>query len=104
MYIKDGICYAGELEAGITVASAQVTDKGMMLVTFSTGEQRIFDATQLEGSVFRPLEEQSVFEAFSIRHGVLTWCNETIDIAPEALYDISLPYTPKASSDILPFA
>ena len=104
MYIKDGICYAGELVEGIKVKSAQVTDKTMMMVTFSTGEVRIFDATQLEGSVFKPLKDKAVFEDFTIRHGVLTWCNETIDIAPEALYELSLPYTPKDCSDILPFA
>ena len=44
--------------AGIKVASAQVTDRAMMMVTFSTGEQRIFDASQLEGSAFKPLKDK----------------------------------------------
>lgn len=104
MYIKDGICYAGELVAGIKVESAKVCDKGMMLVTFSTGEQRIFDSSQLEGSAFAPLEQQKVFEDFAIRHGVLTWLDGAIDIAPETMYDMSLPYTSKHDSQLLPFA
>ena len=45
MYIKDGICYAGELVPDIEVSSIKILDDGMLLVEFSTGETRLFDVT-----------------------------------------------------------
>lgn len=38
MYIKDDICYAGELSDNIKVTEAKPLRGGMMLVTFSTGK------------------------------------------------------------------
>lgn len=57
MYEKDGICYASELVPEIKVSSIKVMENGIMLVTFSTGETRIFDVTSLldKGSAFEPL-------------------------------------------------
>ena len=52
MYIKDGICYAGELVEGITITNAKPLDGGMMLVTFSTGEKRLFDTTRLNAPAY----------------------------------------------------
>ena len=43
MYIKDDVCYAGELQDDIKIVEAKPLRSGMMLVTFSTGEQRLFD-------------------------------------------------------------
>ena len=34
MYIKDGICYAGELVPDIEVSSIKILDDGMLLVEF----------------------------------------------------------------------
>lgn len=58
MYIKDGICYAGELVPDIEVSSIKILDDGMLLIEFSTGEIRLFDVTSLldKGSAFAPLE------------------------------------------------
>ena len=42
MYIKDGICYAGELTPEIEVASIKLLEDGFMLIDFSTGETRLF--------------------------------------------------------------
>ncbi|MDD5928522.1 MAG: hypothetical protein PUC37_01840 [Spirochaetales bacterium] len=47
MYIKDGICYAGELDPDIEVSTIKILDDGMLLVEFSTGETRLFDVTSL---------------------------------------------------------
>ena len=44
MYVLNDICYAGELREGIKVTEAKPLRGGMMLVTFSTGEKRLFDA------------------------------------------------------------
>ncbi len=92
MYIVDDICYAGSLKDGIKVTSAKPLRGGMMLVTFSTGEQRLFDTTMLKGSAFRPLADEKIFSHPTIFHGVITWNNGEIDIAPETVYKHSYAY------------
>ena len=54
MYIKDDVCYAGELVPNIEVSSIKILEDGMMLIHFNTGETRLFDVTSLveKGSVF----------------------------------------------------
>ena len=46
MYIKNGICYAGKMQEDIRVTEAKPLRGGMLLVTFSTGEKRLFDTTR----------------------------------------------------------
>ncbi len=92
MYIKDGICYAGELVEGITITNAKPLDGGMMLVTFSTGEKRLFDTTRLNAPAFAPLSDINIFRSPRISHGTITWDNEAIDIAPEYVYQESYAY------------
>jgi hypothetical protein len=92
MYIKDDICYAGELKEEIKVVEVKPLRGRMLLVTFSTGEQRLFDATTLEGSAFKPLEDEKVFNTPKLFHGVITWNNGEIDIAPETVYRDSYAY------------
>lgn len=92
MYIVDGICYAGEKTDSIKISEAKVLRGGMLLVAFSTGEKRLFDTTELTGSAFAPLRDEKVLSDFTIFHGVLTWQNGEIDIAPETVYDMSYPY------------
>jgi hypothetical protein len=65
----------------------------IMLITFSTGETRLFDATNLEGKVFEPLKDKSVFQNAEIEHGVVTWNNGEIDCAPEYMYENSYEYS-----------
>ena len=92
MYIIDDICYAGEATPDIKVKEATVLRGGMILITFSTGEQRLFDTTMLKGSAFRPLADEKIFSHPSIFHGVITWNNGEIDIAPETVYKHSYAY------------
>ena len=99
MYIKNDICYAGELVEGIKVAEVRPLDDGMMIVTFSTGEKRLFDAKTLEGSAFASLANREIFANPVLRYGVITWDNGEIDIAPEYVYYNSSPYeSPDASA------
>ena len=63
----------------------------MLLITFSTGEQRLFDATLLTGSAFEPLKDEKTLADFTIFHGVMTWMNGEVDIAPETMYADSYP-------------
>lgn len=93
MYIIDDVCYAGEATPDIKVKTATVLRGGMLLLTFSTGEQRLFDTTLLKGSAFEPLKDEKILSEFTIFHGVMTWLNGEIDIAPETMYADSYPYT-----------
>lgn len=92
MFEVNGIVYANEYKESLKITDARATDRLMMLITFSTEEKRVFDATILTGSAFKPLEDESVFEDFKIVHGVLTWMNEEIDCAPEYIYEHSYAY------------
>ncbi len=92
MFEVNGIVYANEFTESLKVTDARVTDRLMMLLTFSTGEKRVFDATILTGSAFEPLADESVFEDFKIVHGALTWMDEEIDCAPEYMYKHSYAY------------
>ena len=65
----------------------------MMLVTFASGERRLYDATQLlEYPAFQPLKDEAVFKLANVDHGVVTWMDGDIDIAPETMYADSFPY------------
>lgn len=96
MYIVKDICYAGELKPGIKVTDVKPLRGGMLLVTFSTGEKRLFDTTKLEGSAFAPLADEKNVNAPTLFHGVITWMNGEIDIAPETVYRESYAYEDEA--------
>ena len=93
MHVLNGIAYAGEPEPGMKVDSAKVVNDLPMFVTFSTGETRLFDASQLaEKPAFAALNDFDVFQNFRVDHGVVVWAQGDIDIAPEAMYKMSFPY------------
>ncbi len=74
------------------VAAKAVNDLPM-LVTFSTGETRLFDASPLlEMPVFAPLRSNEVFSGFAIDHGAVSWAGGDIDLAPETMYKMSYAY------------
>ena len=93
MYVLNDVCYAGEMQEGIKITGAKPLRGGMMLITFSTGEKRLFDTTRLTGSAFVPLADEEVFSHPVIFHGVITWKNGEIDIAPETVYQESYAYS-----------
>lgn len=93
MYIMNGIVYGGEPEGSIQVSSIKSLNDMIMLVTFSTGETRLFDATVLNGEVFEPLKQEKVFKNPVLDHGVITWDNGNIDCAPEFIYNNSYEYS-----------
>jgi hypothetical protein len=74
------------------VIDAQPLEDMMMILTFSNGEKRLFDATILQGPVFLPLSNPAIFKNCSIVDGVVTWMNEEIDCAPEYMYEKSYVY------------
>ena len=65
----------------------------MMLVTFVSGERRMYDATQLlQYPAFQPLKDEAVFRVVNLGYRVVTWMNADIDIAPEIMYTTAFPY------------
>lgn len=93
MFIANGIAYAGNKTQEISVQSVKPLDDMMMIVTFSSGEKRLYDATQLlTFPVFQPLKDEKVFKNAKVEYGVVTWNDGEIDIAPETLYDNSYEY------------
>lgn len=93
MFVVDGVAYAGEPRESMGVASAWAVNDLPMLVTFSTGETRLFDASSLlEMPVFAPLRSNEVFSGFAIDHGAVSWAGGDIDLAPETMYKMSYAY------------
>lgn len=92
MYIINGIIHGGEPSETIKIASAKPLDDMIILLNFSNGETRLFDATILNGEVFEPLKDDEVFKHPTIDHGVVTWLDGQIDCAPEFMYENSYIY------------
>lgn len=92
MFEINGIVYAGGFQENIKISDARIISDHMMLLTFSTGEKRVFDATLLDGPVFEPLKNPAIFEDYAIVHGAITWLDEEIDCAPEYMYEHSYAY------------
>jgi len=93
MYIINGIAYAGEFKKDIEVKDVVVLDDMILLITFNTGEKRLFDATSLlRYPAFKLLENEKIFMSVKVEHGVLIWLEGDLDIAPETLYKDSYAY------------
>ena len=93
MYERDGIVYADEPRGEIEVSFVKPLGDLMMLVTFTSGETRLFDASTLvDKPVFSSLTIESVFSNPVIENGVCTWSNGEIDISPAYLYHHSYAY------------
>ncbi len=62
-----------------------------ILVTFETGEIKIFDVTPyISGDWFGKLKETEYFNTVHIHNNIVTWAGEQ-DIAPHELYEFSIP-------------
>ncbi len=92
MYVFNGFVYGGEPSKQIKIMSVKPLNDMIMLLTFSNGETRLFDATTLSGEVFKPLKDDSIFKNPAIDHGVVTWLDGQIDCAPEFMYENSYAY------------
>ena len=62
-----------------------------LILTFNSGERRRFDMRPyLHYPAFRRLENPGYFSLARVDYGTVTWPGN-IDIAPETLYDRSVP-------------
>lgn len=60
-----------------------------LLITFNTGETRLFDARPyLEKGVFKRLKNLELFKQAFVAFDTVCW-PDNLDIAPETLYDRS---------------
>lgn len=92
MYIVDDVCYAGVLGGEIRVVEAKPLKGGMLLLTFLSGEKKLFDTTMLEGSAFLPLRDEAVFNTAKVERGFVSWLDGEIDVAPEYMYEHGTTY------------
>lgn len=93
MNVIDGIAYANDKPKEITIVEIAPLKTGELLVTFSTGEKRCFNKDSLgEFVVFNELKDPAVFLDAKLAYGTIIWRDGDIDIAPEAVYERSVPY------------
>lgn len=75
MYIMDGIVYAGEPTESLEITKVKPLDDMIMLITFSNGETKLFDATILTGPVYEPLKDDKIFKNpvidMALLHGIM---------------------------------
>ena len=76
---------------GPRVIAAVPTEDYRLLLTFTNGEQRIFDFTPLlETPAFMPLANKSFFRLVKVAYGSVLWPQD-IDYCPDTLYMQSVP-------------
>ena len=92
MFFVDGFVCGGEPIDSIRITEAKPLEDRIILVTFNSGEERVFDSSVLDGEVFEPLKDKAIFDGVVVEHGVLTWQNGEIDCAPEYVYANSFEY------------
>ncbi len=92
MYVMDGIVYGGEPKEVIKVSKVKALPDKILILTFSTGETRLFDATILTGEIYKPLDNTDIFNGVYIDYGTVTWADGSIDCSPEFMYENSYEY------------
>ncbi len=94
MYIVNDIAYAENYDnKDLKITAIKIVSELCLLVTFSNGEKRIFDAKYLiEYPAYKKLEDFDVFKNAYIENGIIVWNNGNIDIAPDTVYKNSYEY------------
>ena len=92
MYKIDGICYAGNRGGEMRIIDARPLQGGMLLVSFASGEKRLFDTTVIEGHAIAPLRDGAAQDTVRVELGFISWPDGAIDISPEYVYEHSVVY------------
>ncbi len=93
MKIVNEIALVDEKSANLRVLDVEILENLCLLIEFSNGEKRMFDAKQLlQYPVFEKLKNDEIFNTVSVKNGVLIWDNETLDIGVDFLYEKSEIY------------
>ena len=73
------------------VKEVQPQSNYTLILTFATGEKRIYNALPLlDKEIYAPLKNPNFFMQARVEGDSVVW-NDEIDIAPEHLYECSLP-------------
>ena len=71
---------------GPRVSAVSPMEDYKLFLTFTNGEQRIFDAKPLLSiGVFKPLQNKQFFETVKVAYGSVLWPHN-IDYCPDTLY------------------
>ncbi len=83
----------------IWITKAEVSDNYTMILTFNDDSRRSFDFKQLieKDDLYKPLIDKKLFENFKLDGWTVSWANGSIDIAPEYLYENSIPCSESGS-------
>jgi hypothetical protein len=93
MYEVGGIVYGSEPTTDMRVVRIKDVGDYILLVTFSTGETRLVDCTELFVlPAYKKIASEEAFGTIKITDGVVTWLDGAVDIAPEGLYAHSYEY------------
>lgn len=93
MFIKNGIVYGEQPEDPKEVESVKPLENRMMIITFPTGEQRLYDTSGLRGPAFEPLNDPGVFKTATVVQGAVTWMDGKIRCSSEFMYRDSYEYS-----------
>ncbi len=75
----------------LDVTKVTVLPHYVLLLEFENGEKRRFDmAPYMDRNPFIRLKKQPLFHQAFVDYGTVVW-PDNIDIAPETLYDLSVP-------------
>lgn len=75
----------------LDVLSVKVHPGYRLELAFENGEHRIFDMSRyMDKKPFNRLKDSPVFNCANVDYGTVVWPGD-IDIAPETLYDRSVP-------------
>ena len=79
------------MEILLDVVSVQVQPNYHLQLEFENGERRMFDMSPyMDKKPFNRLKNSPIFNCAHVDYGTVVWPGE-IDIAPETLYDRSIP-------------
>lgn len=97
MYIMNDVVYAENFkDKELKIIDFKVISELCMLVTFSNGEKRIFDATPLMVyPIYKKLEDYNIFKNAYLEKGIIVWESGDIDISTEVVYKNSFEYEQK---------
>lgn len=84
----------------IDIIAVRTAPEFQLYLEFKNGEQRRFDMRPLLAmKPWNRIASPSVFERVRVDYGTVVWPGE-IDVAPETLYDDSVPLAPPDSKPV----
>ena len=93
MFVNNGIVYGEQPDDPKEVESVKPLENRMMIITFPTGEQRLYDTSGLRGPAFEPLNDPEVFKTATVVQGAVTWMDGKIRCFSEFMYRDSYKYS-----------